>query len=152
MKPHLTKVSASLIARFIYTLAVLFILMIIPNKAQSQNALQTSLQWSSTSVSNQADNSTFNLTSRFVTGNNTLNWDQANGRKIITYTVTSVDGQWTDVAADGQITFNVQYGAVTGTYTFLRLSGKTTVRARLFVGEKLDQDYVFNIDSVTIAP
>ena len=116
--------------------------------------MQDTLTWSVVSAVNQADQSQFAFNCAFITyGANALDWSQNNGESVSNYTITSPNGQWADVTADGTMAFNVQNGDgnITGTLTFARSNGAITVHLRLLVKGKLDQDYVFTVSSINSA-
>ncbi len=115
----------------------------------SQNIVTDTLVWNSTSAVNQQDTSTLNYTCSFATTALTnVDWIQAGGKHVSHFSVNSTDGQWTDVSKDGQLTYDVSNGAVTGVITFSRSGGVLSVHLKLFVNGKLDQDYVFNISDI----
>lgn len=121
--------------------------------ANGQNISQATLLWKSAKAINQANSSAFGHTCQFTTRpNNSVEWNQANGKKTTSFSVSATSGQWADVSKDGQFTYQVQdtsAPSITGTLTFSRSGGKLTVRLQLSVNDKPDQDYLFSIDSVT---
>jgi hypothetical protein len=116
---------------------------------QAQNILTDTVTWSVVSAVNQTDQSQFAYACSFITyGANAMDWSQSNGEDVSHYTVTSVNGQWPNVAVDGITTYSVQNGSITGTVTFSSSDHVITVHLQLLVNGKPNQDYVFSVSSV----
>ena len=120
--------------------------------AKGQDISATNLLWTVSGAKAQSDSASFNYACTFTTralATATLDWSQNNGQSVATYTVTSVDGQWSDVTQDGQVTYHVQKGKVNGTIVFQRSGGVPSIHLQLLVDTKPDQDYIFSISSIT---
>lgn len=120
--------------------------------AFSQTIKTDTISWVATKAVNQVDQSEFAYNGTFITyGTSALDWSQREGRSVKHYTVISADGSWNDLDTDGQKTFQVQNGEVTGTLVFARSTGVITVHLQLLVSGKPDQDYLFYITSTNTA-
>lgn len=118
--------------------------------AGAQDILVAKMKWTSFKAVDQADNSVLNYNCTFTTnGGSTLIWDQANGKKVDTYTVVSTSGQWRDILTDGSFTYSVQKGPLTGAVIFSRSNGTVSVRIDFKVNGQQDLNYSFLIDNVT---
>lgn len=66
---------------------------------------------------------TFEMVSRFeIDQESTIKWIQKNGQMIDTYTITSTEGQWTNIAANGSILYHITGHDIPGKVTLTRTS------------------------------
>jgi hypothetical protein len=118
--------------------------------AFSQDAASAKLAWNAVQATSQKDNSPFAYNCSFITASGTsLSWIQGGGKKTKSFSISSVSGQWSDITTDGQIIYNVSTNQITGSFEFSRVSGQLSVHMKLSVSGNKDQDYIFNINSVT---
>lgn len=131
----------------------LSLLMVLASlHVRSQNINQGNITWNSTSAVDQQGNSSLNHICSFIThGNSSVDWSQAGGSRVSHFTVSSVSGQWSNIALDGQAVYNIQDGNVTGTITFARSAGQVSVHLNLFVNGKQDLNYLFLVSSTSTA-
>jgi hypothetical protein len=130
---------------------LLFILLVMGcASTYAQNPGNQTIIWNSIKAINQADSKEVVYNCSFKTyATQSLDWVQGTHRS--NFTVTSTDGQWTDLSQDGQETYNVQNGSITGSFLFSRNAGQYSLHMKLYVDGKLDQDYVFTISSISPA-
>jgi hypothetical protein len=150
IKPNYTKASMAKtksgfiwIGRFL-SWALLFVLQI--GFSVGQDMYISTLAWNSSKATNKSDNSSFTYACTFVSrALGGVEWVQGGGKHVNKFQVVSVDGKWPSIAKDGSLTLQVSDGAISGEIGFSRSSGQYSVRLKLFVNGKLDQDYDFMI-------
>jgi hypothetical protein len=131
-------------------LPLLFVISSVSQSVCAQDVRTSTISWSSGKNVNNADNATTGFVCSFVShADQKVDWNQRNGAYVTSYTVTSVDGSWTNASADGQVVYHVTSGQLAGTITFSRLNGNTTVRMSLSLNGKPNFDFTFLIDSIT---
>lgn len=66
---------------------------------------------------------TFEMVSRFeIDQESTIKWIQKNGQREDVFTITSIEGQWTDIAANGSIIYHVTGYEIPGKVTLTSTS------------------------------
>ena len=116
----------------------------------AQDVRQSTLNWQSGKNINQTDNTMTEYVCSFTTvADQKINWLQQNGSNVTTYTVNSVDGSWTNVAAEGQVVYHVTSDQLSGDFTFVRSGGTISLHVKLNLNGTPNFDFVFLIDSVT---
>src|SRR5882672_10991025 len=97
--------------------------------SDAQDIRQKTLNWTSSSNINQADNDTTTYSCSFSTlADQQVNWIQKNGADVSTYTVTSVEGTWPNVNTDGQVTYHVSQGSLAGAIILSKVNGAVSIR------------------------
>ncbi len=115
---------------------------------QAQNISADDINWTAVKAVNQADHSAFEYSCSFIThGNQSIDWSQNSGQLVTHYEVISVDGTWTKISRDGQVTYHVRNGNISGSITFARVDDQLSVHLQLAVDGVPDQDYTFSISS-----
>src|SRR3977135_4054400 len=100
---------------------ITFMLSVVSLAAYSQDVRTSTIEWKSTKSTNQVDQATNDYTCSFTThGDQSIGWNQKN---ISTYTITGVEGSWTNVAVDGQIIYHVSNGSLSGDLLINRVGG-----------------------------
>lgn len=108
---------------------ILILLMaLLPIGAIAQSVNQNALTWSSSSAKNYVTDEVIELGTKFETDSNTIKWIQGGGSWIYEFSVRSIQGEWGDVTADGQVAFTVEFKGYTGTIQFQRTAGTTKVK------------------------
>jgi hypothetical protein len=97
--------------------------MAIVSFAQAQNVTTDELTWHVSRLKNLATGEEAEHSFKFVThGSGSILWIQKNGAYTSELTVSSMSGEWQNVALTGQIFFNVTVDGQTGTLKFERSS------------------------------
>src|ERR1700740_523607 len=105
---------------------ITFMLSVVSLAAYSQNVRTSTIEWKSTKSTNQVDQATNDYTCSFTThGDQSMDWNQSS---ISTYTITGVEGSWANVAVDGQITYHISSGTLSGDLLISRVSGVLALR------------------------
>jgi hypothetical protein len=128
------------------------VLTTLPCKLRAQSLLKDKITWNSIGAVNQVDNSPVNYSCSFITtGITSIDWVQKNGARVSHFPITSISGTWADLKKDGEVICTISAGEISGSFTLLRSSGKYIVHLKLFVNGNPDQDYLFNISSISQA-
>jgi len=119
--------------------------------ARGQNLITDNVRFDISTAKSLQDNQQFDFVCSFVSnGGNSIDWQQNQGQQVFHYSVSSVDGSWTDTTQTGQVSYQVSGAGATGSISFAKdASGNSTVHLQLYVDGKLDQDYLFTVSSIT---
>lgn len=105
---------------------ILLLLLFAAGAGHAQNIRQSE----SVLITSQATNlllttpDTFEMVSRFeIDRESTITWNQKNGQMVDTYIITSMEGQWSNVAANGSIIYHVTGYEIAGKITLTRNGG-----------------------------
>jgi hypothetical protein len=82
-------------------------------------------------------------------GNTRIEWQDPKGAVKKTFTITDINGSWTNVQSNGSVLYEVSIGEQQGTVTFIRTSGELTVRIILLKGEEDADLYEMSITDIT---
>ena len=130
-----------------YMIAMLFTLSGLSASAQA-NPGTDNIKWDVDSFVDLGDTTSHtNPSSFFSYANNKIVWVQKDDYAI-EYTISSTAGDWTDVTADGSLTFNVTFQSRAGKFVFSRADGTYQIKM-----EFLDDNgknivpYIFHISN-----
>lgn len=93
----------------------------------AQDMATTPLRWVTAEAENLNNNDKFSYSCAFVSSPTHIRWEQKNGTRVNTFTITSATGTWSNVALQGKRTFTIEDGSLQGTVTFERTSLGTTI-------------------------
>jgi len=128
---------------------LIFLISVLPFAGYAQDITSETLSWKAISATNAVDGSSVNYSGDFVSnGNTSVDWIQSGGKMTSHYTVTSVDGQWSNCSTDGQIIYNVQINGLNGSITFKRSNGQLTIRLQVDLSDQPDFNYLFTVSNV----
>lgn len=103
-------------------------LLTAPQLGEAQNIRSARLIWSVSHLHdlNTPDTVTYQCT--FETyGEGAIQWKQKGGAFVMTFQVTSVSGQWSDVAQPGQVTYGIMAEGEGGTLRFEKNASGTFI-------------------------
>lgn len=127
---------------------ILFFFAFLPTiKAQSVESSE--LTWAVTGFHNNGNNEDVTLTSQFETSPQLIKWIQKSGSMVYDFTITGKTGSWTDINADGEITFNVTLRDKSGTIRFARQQGRITIEPNIIKEGRNMLPYVFTVSTIT---
>jgi hypothetical protein len=126
-------------------------LIAITLATQAQNAQTDTLTWSSQrSIELESSTPVQQHASVVIYGSSRIDWIQHNVNRTYRYKVTGTEGSWPQVTTDGQITYFIQYGNITGTVVCRRQQGIASIEFTLTKASQVIQRLHFDIESVTI--
>lgn len=128
---------------------ILFFCAFLQLTVKAQSVESTNLTWAVTGFHNNGNNEDVTLTSRFETSPQLIKWIQKNGSMVYDFTVTGKTGSWTDLNADGEITFHVTLRDKTGTIRFARQQGRITIEPNIIKEGRNMLPYVFTVSTIT---
>lgn len=128
---------------------ILFFFALLQSAVKAQSVELSNLTWAVTGFHNNGNNEDVTLTSRFETSPQLIKWIQKNGSMVYDFTVTGKTGSWTDLNADGEITFNVTLRDKSGTIRFARQQGRITIEPNILKEGRNMLPYVFTVSTIT---
>ena len=91
--------------------------------AQSLNIQSDNITWTINGMTDLNADVTVSYQCKFVThGIQSVDWIQENGNFIMHFTVFEANGNWSDVAQDGSVTFTISGEGLAGQFTITRSS------------------------------
>lgn len=119
---------------------------------KAQDIKSETLVWTATKVMDDADSTITDYSCTFTThGITSIDWNQNAGARLYSYSVTGVEGSWTNVLADGQATYQIESPKVKGTLVFSRQNGQAQAHLITSVNGQITLDYIFYFDTVRTA-
>lgn len=128
---------------------ILFFFAFLQPDVKAQSVESSILSWTVTGFHNNGNNEDLTLTSRFETSPQHIKWIQKSGSMVYDFTVTGKTGSWTDINADGEITFNVTLRDKSGTIRFARQQGRITIEPNILKEGRNMLPYVFTVSTIT---
>jgi hypothetical protein len=93
----------------------------------AQDMATTPLRWVTAEAENLNNNDKFAYSCAFVSSPTQIRWEQKNGTRVNTFTITSATGTWSNVALQGKRSLTIKEGSQEGTITFEKTSIGTTI-------------------------
>lgn len=116
----------------------------------SQDISASTITWTVNHGLDLKTNSDFNYQGSFTTrGTGSITWSQGGGNYISTFTMSSIQGTWTDVSANGTITYQVQQDGSSGTLKFERTAGGIFITLDFPSGDSQGSWLKFQVSSLT---
>jgi hypothetical protein len=103
-------------------LILLFCLLFVGTlSAQSINIQSDEITWNIDGMTDLAANATVPYQCKFITnGVNTIDWVQDNGNFIMHFSVTNVNGDWSNPAENGSMIFSISGEGLSGQFIVSR--------------------------------
>jgi hypothetical protein len=128
---------------------ILFFCAFLQPAVKAQSVEYSNLTWAVTGFHNNGNNEDVTLASRFETSPQLIKWVQKSGSMVYDFTVTGKTGSWTDLNADGEITFHVTLRDKSGTIRFARQQGRITIEPNILKEGRNMLPYVFTVSTIT---
>jgi|GEM_PF-4944703 len=130
----------------LFLLCFLF-LSFIHSAAQNLNAASQSLVWHSNQLQEKHSGETVNVAVDIKTTTETIQLLYPN--EMITFEIQSIEGEWQDVSADGQLLYSVLHNDTSfGEVTIQRSSGNLWIEVDFTENNQHGLHQVFEINSV----
>lgn len=130
---------------------IIILLMLASKGLLAQDITSATISWAV--ISTQAVN-TGEITEtgdRVVShGANTIEWTDRRGVVKKSFTISEVNGSWTNVQSPGTILYEVQSGEESGTITFQRTMSDILIRILILRGEEVPDIYEMTISTITV--
>ena len=118
----------------------------------SQDISTSTITWTVNHGFDLKSNSDFNYQGSFTTnGSNSITWSQGSGNFISTFTISSLQGTWTDVSTNGTVTYQVEQDGSSGTLKFERTSEGIFVTLDFPSGDSQGSWLKFQVSSLSQA-
>jgi hypothetical protein len=129
---------------------VLVMMLLIASEALAQNPQSAKLKWEASQFTDDS-NTTINHATAVITnpGSQQFQWIQKGGAKVYTYSITAVEGTWTDLSTDGQLTLSLSTGGQTATALLKRTTGVYSIVLTIQADNETNA-YTFPITNITI--
>lgn len=127
---------------------ILIFFFALAAKTNAQTILQDTVEWTAVKAVRQSDNSEVIYNSSFVSNSNSsVDWVQTGVSTH--YTVDQVQGTWASLANDGSIVYQISTPwGVTGTITFAKSQGNTTIHLQTQVEGGDGLNFIFQISTL----
>jgi hypothetical protein len=128
---------------------ILIALALLSTGLQAQNITTTTLVWSITGTQVINTGEMIGPGEQLVSyGKNTVEWKDSRGEVKKSFTVSGVNGAWSNVQSQGSIVYDVQCGDKPGTITFQRTAGGIMIRILLLNGEEMPDIYEMTVSTI----
>jgi hypothetical protein len=124
--------------------------MVCFTSAAAQTSLsQDTISWKVESFNDVNSGELVSITSEFVSyQTNAIQWIQKNGEYVMDFTITAIEGTWSNPQENGRIVYRVKYGTQPGTITIQRTNGVTTILTDFQMDGKNVMPFSFKISSI----
>jgi hypothetical protein len=116
---------------------------------QAQDISTSSLNWDCASFIEKHSNNTYQMNVTVTTipaGSIEIHYPT----EVLTFTIDSTDGQWSDVTSDGQLIYHVKSDGITPGKVTVRRSGTTTIEVDFREANDYGMYQVFEVSQVSI--
>lgn len=127
-----------------YYFIVLLVLASVSATAQSGNILSQSLTWHSSSGYDLIASDSVEAVMKFTSVNNDRIEHRNHNNVLQTFDIVSTEGSWTNVAAEGSMTYNVSINSATGLIKIERTSSGVFLTVDLSSGGGAKVKYIIN--------
>lgn len=123
-------------------------ILLFPIALFSQNPVTSELKWTVSKTIDQLTNEEVVQAGVFISRGDTIDWVQSEGARTYTFIVTGTEGSWEDVGSNGQITFQIKRGGVTGSIWFRRETELLSIEMKLMKDGQVTRSLKFITESV----
>lgn len=118
-------------------------------QSTAQNIMNDTLVWESNQVKDKSSGSQFELSSQFKTyGSKKIEWLQKANTVKKVFEVSSIEGSWTEINSNGEVSFLILTENLKGRITFKRSMGNPTVEFSFIRNGAETMPFEFSINSV----
>ena len=109
-----------------------FLLCVV--SANGQNIQTDNVKWNASGLTDLNANVTTTNECHFITTGKQVDWVQAKGSYVNSFTVLSTSGTWPELVKFGSVVFSVKSDVLTGTITFARDNNGISIKLVLAGG------------------